>query len=82
MTSELATTWDLIVTENQKLKVFFSWQSDLKKEFTTKPIRRALKDAVSAMDDDDVDLYISESTSNSPGSPFIPGEIAKKNPKV
>lgn len=66
------------MTENQKLRVFFSWQSDLDDDVTTKPIRRALKDAVSAMDDHDVDVVVSEATSNSPGSPYIPGEIAEK----
>ncbi len=66
------------MTGNKKINVFFSWQSDLDAALTTRAIKKALNDVAFAMGDVDIDVKIIEATSNSPGSPYIPGEIARK----
>ncbi|MCV9999443.1 nucleotide-binding protein [Pararhizobium sp. YC-54] len=61
------------------VRIFFSWQKDLDQTLTTKAIRRALRDAASAIEEaEDVSIDLVEATSNSPGSPYIPYEIADK----
>lgn len=61
--------------------MFFSWQSDVDQKITTKPIRRALKVAATSLDDEGIDLEVVEATSNTPGAPYIPGEIQMKIPR-
>lgn len=59
-------------------KIFFSWQSDVAQNATTRAIRRAAATAAAAMTEKFGDLVaVEEATSNSPGSPYIPAELAK-----
>ena len=60
-------------------KIFFSWQSDIAQNSTTRAIRRAAAIAATAMTlKFDTLVTVEEATSNSSGSPYIPGELAKK----
>lgn len=63
----------------KEIAVFFSWQSDLPKGLTTSAIRKAMRGAASELEDgQDLRFKLQEATSNTPGSPYIPGEIERK----
>lgn len=67
------------MTEIPRIRIFFSWQFDLDQSVTTIAIRRALRDAASTFEDlGEFSIDVVEATSNSPGSPYIPYEIADK----
>jgi hypothetical protein len=61
------------------VRIFFSWQSDLPQGPTTRAIRAALRAAASEVEaKHPVDVILEEATSNAPGSPYIPYELAEK----
>lgn len=61
------------------IRVFFSWQSDLDQALTSRAIRGALRAALTDLEaKHPVDLLLEEATSNTPGSPYIPFELAEK----
>jgi hypothetical protein len=65
------------------VRIFFSWQSDLDQDLTTRAIRAALRDAMTAVEQDyPVDVTLDEATSNVPGSPYIPYALADKITKA
>jgi hypothetical protein len=70
----------LMMTETRKtVRIFFSWQSDLDQELTTRAIRAAIRSAMSAVEKDyAVDFVLEEATSNVSGSPYIPYALADK----
>ena len=72
------------MTEPRKtVRLFFSWQSDLDQEVTTRAIRAALRAAMTAVEKDHpVDITLEEATSNLPGSPYIPYALADKISKA
>jgi hypothetical protein len=72
------------MTEARKtVRIFFSWQSDLNQEVTTRAIRAALRAAMTAVENDyPVDITLEEATSNVPGSPYIPYALADKISKA
>jgi hypothetical protein len=62
-----------------RLRIFFSWQNDLDQTVTTRAIRAALREAATHIEDKfDVEIETVEATSNSPGAPYVPYEIADK----
>lgn len=63
-----------------KITVFYSWQSDLPKDTNQNGIRLAIKSSFPLIEFmiEDLDISLDEATSNTPGSPYIPGEIVKK----
>ena len=72
------------MTETRKtVRIFFSWQSDLDQELTTRAIRAALRAAMTAVEQDyPVDITLEEATSNVPGAPYIPYALADKITKA
>ncbi|WP_157790883.1 hypothetical protein [Bradyrhizobium elkanii] len=68
------------MSETRKtVRIFFSWQSDLDQEITTRAIRAAIRSAMSAVENDyPVDIVLEEATSNVSGSPYIPYALADK----
>jgi hypothetical protein len=72
------------MTETRKaVRIFFSWQSDLDQELTTRAIRAALRAAMTAVEKDHpVDITLEEATSNVPGAPYIPYALADKITKA
>lgn len=68
------------MTDARKIvRLFFSWQSDLNQEVTTRAIRPALRAAMTGVERDyPVDLVLDEATRNVSGSPYIPYAIADK----
>jgi hypothetical protein len=63
----------------RKVRIFFSWQSDLPQAATTRAIRTALRAAAGELEaEQPVDFSIEEATSNTPGSPYIPWALAEK----
>ncbi|WP_316171104.1 hypothetical protein [Bradyrhizobium sp. SZCCHNRI1058] len=65
--------------QRRTIRVFFSWQSDLPQGPTTRAVRAALRAASSEVESKHpVDLVLEEATSNTPGSPYIPYELAEK----
>jgi hypothetical protein len=60
--------------------IFYSWQSDLKKNFNLNEIRNKLKKISDVMNkaNDDYNIKIDESTRDTPGSPDIPNTIFEK----
>jgi hypothetical protein len=71
-------------TEVRKgLRIFFSWQSDLDQELTTRAIRGALRAAMTEVESDHpVDITLDEATSNVSGAPYIPYALADKISKA
>lgn len=68
-----------IMTVEIDITVFFSWQSDLPQEQTTKAIRRALRAAASEIElTHSVHIKLDEATRNVSGAVYIPAEIARK----
>lgn len=60
-------------------QIFFSWQSDVAPNATTRAIRQAATAAAATATEKHGELVnVVEATSNSPGSPYIPGELARK----
>ena len=60
-------------------KIFFSWQSDVAQNATTRAIRVAASAAAAAATAKFGELVIlEEATSNVSGSPYIPGKLAEK----
>jgi hypothetical protein len=60
-------------------KIFFSWQSDVAQNATTRAIRVAAAAVAASMTSKLGNLVtIEEATSNVPGSPYIPGKLAEK----
>ena len=72
------------MTETRKtVRIFFSWQSDLDQDLTTRAIRAALRAAMTAVEKDyPVDITLEEATSNVPGAPYIPYALADKITKA
>lgn len=72
-------------TENT-FRVFFSWQSDLPQESTTKAIRKSLERAKNNLEkkykEKHLQLTLDESTRDMPGSPNIPQAIFSKIEKA
>lgn len=68
------------MTEARKtVRVFFSWQSDLEQDLTTRAIRAALRTAMTEVEKEyPVDLILEEATRGISGSPYIPYAIADK----
>ncbi|KRR25267.1 hypothetical protein CQ14_09655 [Bradyrhizobium lablabi] len=67
----------------KKIRIFFSWQSDLDQEVTTRAIRAALRAAMTTVEKDyPVDIDLEEATSNVAGSPYIPYALADKISKA
>jgi|SRR6218665_945439 len=66
--------------EKSKINVFYSWQSDVSKETNQNGIRLSIKSAIPLIEAliDDLDITLDEATSNTPGSPYIPGKIVEK----
>lgn len=65
--------------QRRPIRIFFSWQSDLAQGPTTRAIRAALRAASSEIESKHpVDIVLEEATSNTPGSPYIPYELAEK----
>lgn len=65
------------------IRLFFSWQSDLNPEVTTRAIRSALRAAMTDVEKDHpVDIVLDEATRNVSGSPYIPYAIADKISKA
>jgi hypothetical protein len=66
-------------------RIFYSWQNDLPNEFNRYFIRKALKVANAQVEENlsagssvAVSITLDEATSNTPGSPYIPGKIVEK----
>jgi hypothetical protein len=72
------------MTEIRKtVRIFFSWQSDLDQDLTTRAIRAALRAAMTTVEKDyPVDITLEEATSNVPGAPYIPYALADKITKA
>jgi hypothetical protein len=67
----------------KSVRVFYSWQSDLDQDVTTRAIRAAIRAAMTAVEKDHpVDITLEEATSNVPGSPYIPYALADKISKA
>lgn len=66
--------------EQSKKTIFYSWQSDLPKDTNQNGIRLSIKSAIPLIEAiiDDLDITLDEATSNTPGSPYIPGKIVEK----
>jgi hypothetical protein len=66
--------------DKSKITIFYSWQSDLPKETNQNGIRLSIKSAIPLIEAmiDDLDITLDEATSNTPGSPYIPGKIVQK----
>lgn len=65
------------------IRIFFSWQSDLNPEVTTRAIRSALRAAMTDVEKDHpVDIVLDEATRNVSGSPYIPYAVADKISKA
>lgn len=66
--------------DRSKITIFYSWQSDLSKETNQNGIRLSIKSAIPLIEAmiDDLDITLDEATSNTPGSPYIPGKIVEK----
>lgn len=61
------------------MKIFFSWQADLPTNASTGFIRRCLKDAANELESErNISIAVEEATTGSPGSPYIPDELAEK----
>jgi hypothetical protein len=61
------------------IRIFFSWQSDIGQDATTRAIRQAVAQAVAAMITKHGSQVVpDEATSNVAGSPYIPGKLAEK----
>lgn len=71
-----------IVSNSKKIKVFYSWQSDLPDYTNRSAIRKALRAAASEVEDSlsnlEVSIELDEATRNIPGSPNIPASILEK----
>lgn len=63
-----------------KVVIFYSWQSDLSNDTNQNGIRLSIKSAIPLIETmiDDLDITLDEATSNTPGSPYIPGKIVEK----
>lgn len=66
--------------DKSKITIFYSWQSDLSKETNQNGIRFSIKSAILLIETmiDDLNITLEEATSNTPGSPYIPGKIVEK----
>lgn len=64
----------------QKIRIFFSWQTDSPPESNRKPIRRALNKAKNVIESKrpDVEIVLDEATRQTSGSPDIPSTILEK----
>jgi hypothetical protein len=72
-----------MIEARKTVRVFFSWQSDLDQDVTTRAIRAALRAAMTAVEKDyPVDITLEEATRNIAGSPYIPYAIADKISKA
>ncbi|WP_333567616.1 hypothetical protein [Sphingorhabdus sp.] len=61
------------------MKVFFSWQSDVAQNATTRVLRMAIAAAAADLTaKTGATVEMDEATRNVPGSPYIPGKLAEK----
>lgn len=72
---------DVKVEQEEKISVFYSWQSDLLDATNRQAIRGALRNAASKIESENIlslNITIDEATRNEPGSPNIPQTILDK----
>ncbi len=64
----------------EKIKIFYSWQSDLPKEMNINAIRNNIKSAVAKLEEDNdcFNIMLDEATRDTAGSPSIPSAIFEK----
>lgn len=65
---------------DEKLTIFYSWQSDLSKDLCQSAIRQSIRSAINKIEAEQSDqhLFLDEATRNKPGSPNIPQSIFEK----